>query len=87
MKKPVNARRAEDDTEIPDLGPEFFASAVRGRSYARIMANSNIVRIAPDLRTAFPNEISVNQALRELLRFRETLAHITSDKVKRRKTA
>jgi hypothetical protein len=29
----------------------------------------------------------VNQALRELLKFRETLTNITADKVKRRKTA
>jgi hypothetical protein len=59
-----------------------------GKYYREVMAGSNIVRIAPELVGAFPNEVSVNHALRELLRFREALSNITADKLaKRRKTA
>jgi hypothetical protein len=87
MKKSATDRRAADGLEIPELGAEFFAKAAQGRHYAKVMADSNLVRIASDLRAAFPNEASVNQALRELLRFRETLTQITSDKVKRKKIA
>jgi hypothetical protein len=89
MKKHGNARRAanDDDLEIPPLGPDFFANAVMGKYYEKTMAKSNVVRIEPDLARAFPNERTVNQALRELLKFRETLVQITSNKVRRRKTA
>jgi hypothetical protein len=67
MKKHSNARHENDDLEIPELGPEFFAKAEMGRYYAKMMAKSNVVRVAPDLAQAFPNEVAVNQALRELL--------------------
>jgi hypothetical protein len=88
MKKHKGARREEtnDSLEIPELGPEFFANAVMGKYYARTMARSNVVRIAPDLCQAFPNEAAVNQALRELLKFEGTLKQITADRT-RRKTA
>jgi hypothetical protein len=89
MKKKRSERTAanDDDLEIPELPAGFFKKGVRGKYYARMMARSNVVRIAPELTGAFPNEASVNQALRELLKFRETLANITADKTKRKKTA
>jgi hypothetical protein len=89
MKKKPSERTAanDDDLEIPELPASFFKKAVRGKYYARMTAKSNVVRIASDLVSAFPNESSVNHALRELLKFRETLASITADKVRRKKTA
>ena len=88
MKKHAGARRASDGLDIPELSPGFFKNAVMGKYYARVMAKSNVVRIAPELSRAFPNEVAVNQALRELLRIRENLATITADRpVKRRKSA
>ena len=87
MKKTVGARRENDDLEIPAVDPEFFAHAVMGRHYAKVMEKSNIVRIAPDISAIFPNEIAVNQALRELVRIRESLTALTSNKAKRRKIA
>jgi len=87
MKKHKGARHeANKDLEIPELGPDFFANAVMGKNYARAMVRSNVVRIAPDLCDAFPNEVTVNQALRELLKFNEALKSITPVK-SRRKTA
>jgi len=56
--------RAEYDFEA--LGP-----GVRGKYYVRMMAKSNVVRIAADLTKAFPNERAVNDALRQLLEIRE----------------
>ncbi len=87
MKKHAGARRAGKDLDIPELGPDFFANAEMGRYYAKVMARSNVVRIAPDLASEFPNEVVVNQALRELLRIREALQQITSPKTRRKKTA
>lgn len=56
--------RAEYD--LAALGP-----GVRGKYYLRMMAKSNVVRIASDLTKAFPNERAVNDALRQLLEIRE----------------
>lgn len=87
MKKHRGARREvaeDDDLEISELGPDFFANAVMGKYYARTMAQSNMVRIARDLSAAFPNEIAVNQALRELLKFKETLRQITVERTTRK---
>jgi hypothetical protein len=60
---------------------------VIGLMYSRVMAGSNLVRIAPELSVAFPNEQAVNQALRELLKIRETLVNLTAVKAKRKKSA
>jgi hypothetical protein len=75
------------DLEIPPVAREELRRGVMGKYYRAVMANSNVVRIAKDLSDAFPNEASVNQALRELLKFRETLAGITADTTRRKKTA
>lgn len=51
----------------PEYDFEGLGPGVRGKHYARLMAKSNVVRIAPDLAKAFPNERAVNEALRQLL--------------------
>ena len=54
-----------------NLRPEYDFAAlgpgVRGKHYARLMAKSNVVRIAPDVHAVFPNESAVNSALRGLI--------------------
>jgi len=54
-----------------DLRPEYDLSqlkgGVRGKYYQQAKAGTNLVRIEPDLARAFPNEKSVNRALRLLL--------------------
>lgn len=49
--------------------PEDFAGrrAERGKFAKLLRRKSNVVRIAPDLHDAFPNERAVNAALRTLL--------------------
>lgn len=51
----------------PEYDFEALGPGIRGKHYARLMAKSNLVRIAPDLAKAFPNERAVNEALRQLL--------------------
>ena len=58
---------------MPELGDEFFARAVTGRHYFDAMRGSNVVRIAPDLLEQFPDERSVNDALRLLAGLRRVL--------------
>jgi hypothetical protein len=86
-KQPADTTEADDDLDIPPTTREFFKRGKVGKYYAEIMSDCNVVRIGSDLRKAFPNEQSVNQALRELLKMRETLLSITAGKVKRKKSA
>jgi hypothetical protein len=57
----------DSDEMRPEYDFEALGPGVRGKHYARLMAKSNVVRIAPDLAKAFPNERAVNEALRQLL--------------------
>lgn len=54
-----------------DLRPEYDLSrlkgGVRGKYYHQAKAGMNLVLIEPDLARAFPDEASVNRALRLLL--------------------
>jgi len=59
-----------DDDLRPEYRPEDFAGmrAVRGKYAKALRRVSNVVRIAPDVHAAFPNERAVNSALRRLMR-------------------
>jgi hypothetical protein len=64
MSKSSGKAIAAKGDRMPELGGDFFRRAVRGKYFSRMMAKSNIVRIAPDLIEDFPNESAVNEALR-----------------------
>jgi hypothetical protein len=68
MKK---AGRSEDGDMRREYDLDALGPGVRGKHYARLMARSNVVRIASDLAKAFPNERAVNDALRQLLEIAE----------------
>ena len=60
------------DDLIDDANPvehelRNLKSPVRGKYAERFSRECNVVMIAPDLTTAFPNEKAVNDALRFLL--------------------
>lgn len=63
----------DDPDDIPD-GLDFrkLSGVVRGKYAARYHASQRVFRLAPDLATAFPDEASVNNALREYLKLRES---------------
>jgi len=46
---------------------ELLKGGVRGKYAARYRAGTNLVRLAPDVAEAFPNEEAVNEALRLVL--------------------
>jgi hypothetical protein len=54
-----------------DLRPEYDASilrwGVRGKYYEYYRAGTNLVRVAPDVRAAFPTDEDVDRALRALM--------------------
>ena len=54
-----------------DLRPEYdlaqLKGAVRGKYLERYNAGTNLARLAPEVRAAFPTDEAVNQALRSLM--------------------
>jgi len=58
----------EDDDLRPEYGPEIFPRGVRGKHFANYQAGTNLALLAPDVRSAFPTDEAVNEALRLLVR-------------------
>jgi hypothetical protein len=58
---------ADDDELRDEYDLTQLQGGVRGKYVQRYRAGTNLVRLAPDVAAAFPNEESVNAALRLLL--------------------
>jgi ABC-type tungstate transport system permease subunit len=55
-----------------------FSKAVRGKYYKRVMANSNVVVLDPDVAENFKNSKVVNEALRNLLHVTDATVRLTA---------
>jgi hypothetical protein len=88
-KSNANSKAERDDLDMPPVTREQMRKGVMGKYYAKVMAGSNMVRVAPDVADEFPNESSVNQGLRELIQLRTLLRGIVErgGQAKKRKTA
>lgn len=57
---------------VDELRPEYLRSdlgkGVRGKYLKRFRSGTNLALLSPDVAAAFPNDESVNDALRSLLR-------------------
>jgi hypothetical protein len=58
---------ADDDELREEYDLTQLQGGVRGKYVQRYRAGTNIVRLAPDVAAAFPNEEAVNAALRLLM--------------------
>jgi hypothetical protein len=78
--KPKRVRRGDTDT----LRPEYdFSRGARGKHAARYAAGTNVVVLDPDVASAFPTALEVNEALRalaQIIRQRESSAKHPSTK-------
>ncbi|MGH8676057.1 MAG: hypothetical protein ACREVG_17345 [Burkholderiales bacterium] len=78
--------------EIDELRPEyklsdFMTRGVRGKYYKRIIAEgTNVVLLDRDVAKAFPDSITVNEALRSILKTRHS-RRPTAPRVARRRAA
>jgi hypothetical protein len=59
---------AEDELR-PEYDENDLKQGVRGKYAERYAVASNVVRVAPELSSIFPNEESVNEALRIVAKF------------------
>ncbi len=70
------------ETMNDELRPEYDGSlltnGVRGKYADRYAAGTNIIRLAPDVAAKFPNDESVNEALRWVMRLAEDAERITN---------
>lgn len=85
-KRSVKSSEEIDLSGTPELGEAFFKRARFANLSADMAKNCNVVRIAPDLRKDFPNEASVNEALRLLKRLR-TLDTLNKKRTTKKKSA
>ena len=64
-------KRPKKQTTNDELRPEYDLSklegGVRGKYFARYRAGTNLVLLSPDVAKHFPDEQSVNTALRTLI--------------------
>ncbi len=74
MKK---AKNEANDWLCPEYTRTDLGPIVRGKYVRRIAAESNVVVIDPAVSKAFPNEESVNAALRGLLELARSTARPT----------
>lgn len=58
---------SEDDDLRPEYDLSDLKGGVRGKYFERYQQGTNLVLLAPDVRTAFPTDESVNDALRSLM--------------------
>ena len=59
---------APNDELRPEYDETALKNGVRGKYAEQYAAGTNIVRLAPDVVAAFPNEEAVNEALRFALK-------------------
>jgi len=69
MKKVENIKADELRAEYKRSD---FSELKRGKYAARITEESNVVVLDPDVAAAFPNDKTVNEALRGLLKIMQT---------------
>ena len=72
MAKP-KVRLLRNTTDKDTMRPHYdFSKGVRGRYAARLSDGTNVVLLAPDVASVFPDSAAVNKALRSLIRKKPT---------------
>ena len=62
----------------PEYDESVFENAERGKYARRYAAGTNIVRLAPDVAAAFPDEKAVNEALRFVMQIAADAGWLTN---------
>ena len=68
MKK--GKAKAKDDDLRAEYDLSSLKGGVRGKYLKRYQAGTNLALLAPDVRSAFPTDDAVNEALRSLMQSR-----------------
>ena len=65
MKKDYEA--LDNDEMRDEYDRKDLKGGIRGKHLERYRKGTNLAKLAPDVRAAFPNDESVNEALRSLM--------------------
>ena len=65
MKK--NKAKAEDNDLRAEYDLSSLKGGIRGKNLKRYQVGTNLALLAPDVRSAFPTDQAVNEALRSLM--------------------
>ncbi len=67
----MNEETSLEDDLRPEYGEdelrELLKTGVRGKYVSQVRNGMNLIKLAPDVRAAFPTERAVNDALRKLI--------------------
>ena len=66
-KNEVEADFNPNDDLRSEYDPSSLKGGVRGKHFVRYQKGTNLARLAPDVRSAFPTDAAVNDALRSLM--------------------
>ena len=75
--KMVNTSSSGEELR-PEYDQSVFENAERGKYAQRYAAGTNIVRLAPDVAAAFPDEKAVNDALRFVMQIADDAGRLTN---------
>ena len=70
---------APNDELRTEYDETLLKDGIRGKYAQQYAADTNIVRLAPDVAAAFPNDEAVNEALRFVLKVMDDARHVTRD--------
>jgi hypothetical protein len=69
-------KKGQKTPKEDDLRPEYdlakLKGGVRGKYWERYQRGTNLARLAPEVRAAFPTDEAVNEALRSLMQNQNT---------------
>ena len=68
---------APDDELRAEYDETLLKDGIRGKYAQQYASGTNIVRLAPDVAAAFPNDEAVNEALRFVLKIMDDARHLT----------
>jgi hypothetical protein len=60
-------KKADPDELRPEYSRQDLRTGVRGKYFEAFRSGTNLVLLQPDVAKAFPNDESVNEALRSLM--------------------
>jgi hypothetical protein len=66
------------DEPRPEYDESLLKNGVRGKYANQYAAGTNIIRLAPDVAAKFPDDESVNEALRWVIRLAKDAGRITN---------
>ena len=75
MKK--QSKEDLDDEMLPDYGDLLKGKGIRGKYANRVKIRVNMISLAPDVAKVFPDDATVNNALRLLISFTKRAKSIT----------